>query len=331
MADEMKPCERALAALRRQEIDRVPYLEHLVDQEVVQGITGEKRMFKEVEISRLLGRDNITYWGAVPPFFVKWEKTRTGERWMGDGLIKTRDDLGLMELPDPYRREFYRSAEEFVREKEDFAACAILFLGIDPTLHSMGLEGFAYALADDPGLIEEVLGRYADWSAKTAEVLIEVGFDFIWAADDIAFGTGTMFSPRVYHDSILPRLRKVAAKVTIPWIYHSDGNLLPIMEDYLSLGMNAIHPIEPYAMDIFQLKKDYGDRVCLVGNIDINTLTLGTPEEVEEEVKEKIRRLAPGGGYIVSSCNSVSSYCKPENVLAMVEAVRKYGRYPIQI
>jgi len=84
-------------------------------------------------------------------------------------------------------------------------------------------------------------------------------------------------------------------------------------------------------VDILEVKKKYGDKVCLLGNVDLNILGMGTPEETENEVKELIRNIAPGGGYILTSGNSLASYLKPECVLAMSEAVKKYGSYPISV
>ena len=102
------------------------------------------------------------------------------------------------------------------------------------------------------------------------------------------------------------------------------------MDDFIDCGVNALHPIEPKAMDIVELKKKWAGNLCLIGNIDLAyTLTRGTPEETDAEVKERIRTLGPGGGYVVCSSNSVPDYVKPENYKAMVEAVKKYGKYPL--
>ena len=100
---------------------------------------------------------------------------------------------------------------------------------------------------------------------------------------------------------------------------------MPIMEDWLALGMNALHPIEPEAMDIFELKRRFGHRVCLCGNFDINILSLGTPEETREEVRKKIEGLSGEGGYVAASSTSIPFYVKPENFRAMVEAIREFG------
>lgn len=126
---------------------------------------------------------------------------------------------------------------------------------------------------------------------------------------------------------MLPKLKTVADKISIPWIFHSDGNLMSILDDLLPLGMNAVHPIDPNCMDIEEVKRKYGDKICIVGNINMNNLRTGTPDQIEQEVREKIEKIAPGGGYIVSSGNSLINGLKPENVKCMTEAIVKYGRY----
>jgi uroporphyrinogen decarboxylase len=126
----------------------------------------------------------------------------------------------------------------------------------------------------------------------------------------------------------MPRYRRLAEKVTLPWVIHSDGNMLPFLDDLVSIGIAGFHPVENGAMDIRAVKKQYGDRICLLGNVDLNLLGLGTPEEVDREVYELIRDVGPGGGYILTSGNSLAGYLKPECVRAKSEAARKYGTYP---
>jgi uroporphyrinogen decarboxylase len=105
---------------------------------------------------------------------------------------------------------------------------------------------------------------------------------------------------------------------------------MPFLDDLVALGIAGLHPLEKGAMDIRAVKKDYGDRLCLLGNVDLNLLGMGTPDEVDCEVRALIRDVAPGGGYILTSGNSLAGYLKPENVIALVEAVREYGRYPLR-
>ncbi|MDO8686270.1 MAG: uroporphyrinogen decarboxylase family protein, partial [Clostridiales bacterium] len=90
--------------------------------------------------------------------------------------------------------------------------------------------------------------------------------------------------------------------------------------------------VEPMSMDINELKEIYGKRLCFWGNIDLGyTLTQGTPREVKSEVRERIRKLAPGGGYCVGTSNSVTNYVPLDNYKAMIEATFEYGRYPIRL
>jgi uroporphyrinogen decarboxylase len=111
-----------------------------------------------------------------------------------------------------------------------------------------------------------------------------IGFDLVWTADDIAFKSGLLLSPKMFRERILPHVRKVAERITVPWIFHSDGNLTAVLDDLVGLGIAGLHPVEPGAMDIRALKRRYGRRLCLIGNVDLNTLSAGTPAQVESEV-----------------------------------------------
>ena len=287
----------------------------------------------EPELARLLHRDNITFWGGAGPFeghgTYLLDPTTPELGASADGVLKTRDDLDKMVFREI--EPIVDRAKAFLARKGDLAACALVFLGIDPCWHSMGFTTFGLALLDDPAFVGEVLGPISDWYARVTEALCELDFDFIWAADDIAFHTAPFFSPRVYREVLLPHTRKVAEKITLPWIYHSDGNLLPIWEDLTSQGMNAIHPLEAGSMDVEMLKAEYGDEIAFVGGVDLRILEAGTPEETREEVVRLIRILGPNYGYLLSASNSVTPHVKPENLAAMLDALLEYGRYPLQV
>jgi uroporphyrinogen-III decarboxylase len=137
-----------------------------------------------------------------------------------------------------------------------------------------------------------------------------------------------MISPRTFRNQFMPYYRRVAENITLPWIFHTDGNFLAVFEDLLSLGMNALHPIEPDAVDILEVKQRAAGRVSLVGNIDINLLSSGTVQEVGRVTRETIGQVAPGGRFILSSSNSITRSCRVDNVRAMVSACRRYGKYP---
>jgi len=208
------------------------------------------------------------------------------------------------------------------------ALCITTRMGVSNTYLSMGIEHFSLQLYENRDFVLKMMDIFIDWACKAVKKINELGFDFMIIPEDLAWKQGPMFSPKMFRELFLPRMKKVAENIKIPWIYHSDGNLMPILDDLLTLGMNGLANIEPNAMDINELKKKYGRRVCLVGNIDLHyTLTQGTPEETEAEVKKRIQEVGKGGGYILASSNSLTGYCKPENVLAMHRALLKYGNY----
>jgi uroporphyrinogen decarboxylase len=111
---------------------------------------------------------------------------------------------------------------------------------------------------------------------------------------------------------------------------HSDGDVLPLMEDLIEMGLDVLQPIDPSCMDIVKVKERYGDRLTLVGNVPNELLRSGTPAEVENYVKNLIVQVAPGGGYCVGSGNSVPHWASFDNFLAMRETALKYGGYPIR-
>jgi len=333
---EMPPRKRVLAALNLEEPDRVPWIEKYVHHQLaskllrrpIACIAGVRT---PPEVLEVLPLDNISY-NFFPPTFIK-EKWTIGDVSVGEGLLRTWHDLERFqeELPDPDDERFYESAKRFLKKyRKDYAAFADTAVGIGSAYVSMGMERFSLMLYDDLNFVEAVLDMFANWTAKVVKNLSEVGFDVIVISDDLAGKHGPLFSPKFVRDIILPRYRKVAANIELPWIFHSDGNIFPIMDDILTLGMKGIANIEPGVMDIVQLKKDYGDRICLVGNIDLHyTLTRGTPQETEKEVKRRIQQVGPGGGYILASSNGLTAYCRPENVRAMAHALLRHGNYPI--
>jgi uroporphyrinogen decarboxylase len=204
------------------------------------------------------------------------------------------------------------------------------------TSQSMGLENFIYALVDKPEVVEALFEIIGTTYLKIAKRLVSAPrLGAVFMSDDLAHAGGLFVSPKLYKKFVFPWYKKIGevlANADLPFIFHSDGRLWDVLDDLADCGIKGIHPIEPLAMDIVDLKKRYGDRFCIFGNIDLEyTLTRGTVEDVENLVKQRIGELAPGGGYGLAASNSVPDYVKPENYRAMVTAAKKYGKYPISL
>jgi uroporphyrinogen decarboxylase len=144
-----------------------------------------------------------------------------------------------------------------------------------------------------------------------------------------------MISPKLFREYELQNLQeivKIGKRHNIPVLKHSDGNLYPILDDIIDTGIDGLHPLEPGAMDIGDVKRRYGERICILGNVDCRiVLPFGKEEDVRKDVRRCIDAAAKGGGYILASSNSLHANVKVDNIFVMVDEARKYGQYPIKM
>jgi len=336
------------AFLLEGEPDRVPMLELIVEGRAMQAVLGRpvETVADYIEFLVKAGYDGARITPTVDFRFFEFEP-KEGRRigvqdhervWApeGEGIITSWEDFEKFPFPKPEEVDYsvFEEANKYLPDGMKIVAQqGDIFTRV---WEFMGFETFSIALYEQPDLVEalfEKVGSIIYEIFKTMATIDNVGA--LWYTDDIAYTEGLLMSPEHLRKYLFPWIKKIgeiADEYDLPFLYHTDGVLWDVMEDIIACGVDALHPIEPKAMDIREVKRRYGDRLCLIGNIDLGyTLTRGTPEETEQEVKEKIRDLAPGGGYVVSSSNTIPDYVKPENYIAMIEAVKKYGKYPIQI
>jgi len=355
------------ALLCQGEPDRVPLAEGGIDIEVKSAFLGRpiKTLADEVAFWLAAGYDYVPIPSGIRLMFsmgfsadagqqlgdrvagsVHFQRGRYGlygdgfkERaWAEEhrGVIASRDDFARFAWPEP--EDFDYSDWEQIGSLLPPGMKAIAYQGwiFTPTWIMMGFETFSHALREDPGLVEAMFERIGDLQYRVFRKLLSYDcVGAIWMPDDIAYDTGLMVNPALLRRHVFPWFRRMGedcAERGLPLIFHSDGDLTEVIPDIVACGFSALHPIEPKAMVIVQLKRDYGNQLCLMGNIDLGyTLTRGTPGEVEAEVKERLRAVAPGGGYCLGSSNSVPEYVPLANFNAMREAGFRYGRYPISV
>jgi len=200
----------------------------------------------------------------------------------------------------------------------------------------MGAETFFNALETDEKLVAEIINKIGEIQYQTFLRVIEhpcVGA--VLNPDDIAFNTGLLVSPKYLRKYVFPwykKMGKICRERGIGFIFHSDGDCTEVMDDLIDCGFHGFNPIQPNAMNIVEVKKKWGKKLCLIGNLNLDsTLTLGTPEDVRAEVYERIRTIAPGGGYMVSSSNSITDYVPVANMRALLDATYEFGQYPIRL
>lgn len=253
----------------------------------------------------------------------------------GAGAVTTMDEFERYRFPEPEETDYSAFDEVVPLLPEGMKIVAHHGDIFTRAWELMGFETFCFSLTEQPqlvGAVFERIGHVVFECFRTMMDMPQVGA--VWYSDDIAYAPHMFLSPDAFREYLFPWLKRIGdlcRERDLPFIYHSDGNLWPVMSDLIDdIGFNALQPIEPKAMDIRELKAKVGDRVCLVGNVDLEyTLTRGSPEEVAALTRALIRDIGPGGGYCVGSSNTIPTYVPEPNFRAMVETTLEYGRYPI--
>ena len=205
----------------------------------------------------------------------------------------------------------------------------------DPFKIAWSLRGSMELLLMDyilnPELVHGLARIATDYDKAAIDIIAGIGADVIFLPGDLAGEQTLLMSPKHFREFVKPYEREIVEHTHrrgLKIVKHSDGNMWPILDDIMEMGFDGFHPIQPQCMDIGEVKRHVAGTVCLLGNIDCrDLLPFGTEEEVDRIVKETIAKAAPGGGYIVSSSNTIHPACKAENYIAMVKAAHKYGRY----
>ena len=201
------------------------------------------------------------------------------------------------------------------------------------------LRGYSRILMDtiqNPSFVSTIVKQIIKHNIEIAKEAVRIGADIIASGDDYADNSGLIMSPQTFRELLLPSFRELVAKVKEDgsfFIKHTDGNIMAIIEDLIDSGIDCIDPIDPLAgMNIEEIKKKYGRKVAIKGNIDcVNTLCRHPIKDVKMEVIRCILMAAPAGGYIISSSNTIHSGVIPENYLAMLETIYEFGNYPIDV
>jgi len=152
----------------------------------------------------------------------------------------------------------------------------------------------------------------------------------IWGSDDMGFRTGPLIGPDDLREFILPghrRSAELAHGAGKLYLLHSCGRLELIMEDLVEeVKIDARHSFEDTAEPVVEVKRRWGDRVSLIGGIDMDFLCRAGEEQVRRRVRETLAVCQPGGGYCLGTGNSVANYVPVDNYLALLEEGRRYGR-----
>jgi uroporphyrinogen decarboxylase len=334
MAARIPNIDRLLKTFRYEKTPDVPNLELSIESRAVEHFVGQRKRMgvlepeARVRLSEATGQDAIIVATTHELGEIR-EVEPDGFSFYKDGTIKTQADLDTYDLPALLHQWSVETDTLLARHTAALRGNLGLAVYIPGPLYeaylSVGLADFMVKVADDPDLLLHLMDFHTEWGCESAKLAVKHGAAFAILGDDLAHTTGMLVSPRLIADWWMPRTRKIVQILDtagIPCMVHSCGKLDKVLPFLIELGVDVVNPFQPQCNDIYAVRHQYGQKIALMGNIDITfPLSMGTPDDVRQDVREHLERLAPGGGYIVASGHSIINSIPPENYVAMLETV----------
>jgi uroporphyrinogen decarboxylase len=351
--------ERVLTALNHEEPDRVPvYVEYTPEAKarMLAHVRKSSAAPGDADLDSLLDHDLRSFQiGPVTGYHLrdepeyedewgigwKWVQNAVGSRYTEIAVHPLADitDPAAIKVPDFRREERYAKCIELVRNHG--RDCCIIG-SIVCTLFELSwyLRGLTRVLQDmclNKDFLHAYLDKLLDWAMQAGARLVEAGVDIIYLGDDFGSQASMLISPGMFREFFKPRYARLYARFkeinpAIRIAHHSCGYILPLIDDFVEIGLDVLNPVQPLAMDPSAIKQRFGKRLTLWGTVDEQrVLPFGTVEEVAEEVKLRLRTIAPGGGFILAPAHNVQADTPLANILAVYETVQAHGAYPIRL
>ncbi len=252
------------------------------------------------------------------------------------------EDYPWPDMDDPTRVAHVATEAARIAAEDRYAIMATpwLLFPLERAFAMQGMDTFLMNLALHPEFAEALLWKIQErCKVLMGHFLAALGdnVDIIKIGDDLGTQESLMMSPDMYRRVLKPihadYIRFIRERTHAKVFFHTDGDVFPLIDDFVEMGVDILNPIQTSAgkmSNLEELKARWGDRLTFCGGIDTHRiLPTGTPDEVRAEVRRVIQILAPGGGYMVSSVHTVMDDVPAENILAMVDAVEEFGTYPI--
>jgi len=314
-----------------------------VDEEILELFGVDTRYVRDIPDDSWLvkGEDHIFMdaWG------VPWRKPKGSYYYDIERFIYSeinREDIDRIQWPvlltDESIEKMRKKAEQLHEKTQKSIFTDVLGAGIfESAWYMRGFEKFMMDLVLDEGFsrayLDKILEKQIEAYGKLLDA-IGMYIEGVLITDDLAMQDSLLMSPELYRNMIKPYQKELfefiqSRGVTV--VYHTCGAIYPLLEDLVEIGVKILHPVQLSAkgMDAKKLKKEFGDEIVFWGGgcNTQRTLQFGTPQEVKDEVKERLDILAPGGGYVFAAEHCIQPGTPPENIIAMFETVKEYGRY----
>jgi len=249
---------------------------------------------------------------------------------------------GWPNMDDPTRVAHVREEAARLAAENEYAILATpwLLFPLERAFAMQGMDVFLLNLAINPDFARALLEKIASLCKQLmGHFLRELGdnVDIIKIGDDLGTQESLLISPQMYRDILKPihadYIAFIKERTSAKVFFHTDGDVFPLIEDFIEIGVDILNPIQTSAgkmANLPELKKRYGKNIVFCGAIDTHRiLPHGTPDDVRREVKRVIEILGPGGGYMLAAVHTIMDEVPPENIVAMVDAVEEFGRYPL--
>ena len=331
--------QRIIDAINHIERPDIPLFEIDPDIEIMNRILGKKLPYNlhpfeqkvedNVELNIRMGNDML-YFSHV------WRVGRVdvpdndGRLHYKDGTIKTRKDFDQLWFPDIGKLEQKLEATCKALEGTGMGLMYGTQTAAFTAMTAMGYNDFLLNTLADPDLVSDLIKTLHEYCLHEMEVFLQYPMDMMKVGSGIIATTGPMVSWDLVEELETSKIReqiKIIRDNDKYVFFHIDGKIDNLLPDFIDMGVDVLNPIDPSGgiQDIFQIKNQYGDRITLSGNIDIDTvLKDGSPEEVKADVIEHMEKLGKGGGYIVASSHNLHELIPIENYYAMRDAVMEY-------
>jgi uroporphyrinogen decarboxylase len=247
----------------------------------------------------------------------------------------TKEDILKYRFPEPHAEGRFDFAKSTVKKyKEKYMIIGDLETSIFETAwYLVGLEKFLMDLMMGSEYMPYLLDKIMLINTEIGEELIKSGAEIIWCGDDFGTQQGMIMDPEMWRYWFKPRIKhmfgafkNVNPDIKIAW--HSCGSILPIIPDFIELGLDILNPIQPLAKGMTPefLKREYGNDLVFFGGIDVQELLpYKTPHEIKMEITRLCEILGKGGGFIAAPAHNIQPDTPVENVLAMYEAIFEFS------
>ncbi len=329
-----------MAALAGRKTDRVPFMEMGIDWAVMKGL-GYSSYLKMIEDMNLDGVsvNQMLYvlgwrrW-VIPHLKYYTDEWGVKSRMTGELLpipvghpIPSPEYLKGFKPPRPEKSPLIKAVRHVRRRFPDRAVAVLSRNDFAASWYLCGMDVLMMSFVDNPDFVDRLSEMVSDYYTRLFRLCIQAGADIIYLTDDYAFKTSTLMSRGHFERFVLPWLTRGVKAVHDAGgicIKHTDGDISGILDLIVGTGIDGLGPLEPAAgNNLVELRKTLGAKVALLGNVDVDLLSRGSIDEVRGVTQNLVQELGPGGGFILSSGNTITASVKPENFRAMVESGRE--------